>query len=179
MGEHIIKSYFFKDELSISKIVEDYYSYIAKIATNMGIFNEEDKEEIVSDVIFVIWKNKDKLNKELDFSPYIAGVTKNIVYKKLKKENKISTVDFEEYDYISNFNISDAVEEKEINDFILRTLEQNSPIDSKIFEMFYLEDKSIGQISKITGISKNNVKVKLHRIRKKIKEILKLGGFQS
>lgn len=177
MEDRMIKSYFFKNELLLNKIVDDYYNYISKIISNMGISKEEDKEEIISDVIFVIWKNEEKLDRNLGFKPYIAGVTKKIIYKKLKSESKIPTIDFEEYDYVSEFNIEDTIETKEINDFVLRNLEQYSDIDARIFEMFYLEDKSINQISKSIGISKTNIKVKLHRIRKKVKEILKIGGF--
>ena len=46
-----------------------------------------------------------------------------------------------------------------------------------MFRKFYFEDKSIKQIAKEMELTKSNVKTKLHRIRKKVKEFLKIGGF--
>lgn len=179
--ERIIKSYFYKNELLLNRVVDDYYNYISTVIKNMGVANDEDREEIISDVFFVIWKNKDKLDRSLNFSLYIASVTRNLCYKKLNIEKKsyVDAQDFEDSEYIADFNLAQIVEEKEINDLIIRNLDENSEIDSRIFEMFYIEDKSIKQIAKITGLSKSNVKTKLHRIRKKIKEMLKIGGYNE
>lgn len=181
MIEQFIKDYFSKGELLLGKVVDDYYNYISTVVSNVGIKSEEDKEEIISDVFFIIWKNKNKLNKDLKFSPYIASITKRVAYKKLNLEIKTQNLDlddFDEKDYISNFKIDSIIEEKELNDIIIKNLEQYSEIDSAIFKMFYIEDKSINQISKITGLTKANVKTKLFRIRKKVKEILKIGGYK-
>ena len=48
------------------------------IIKNSGcVFNNEDIEEIASDVFLVIWKNKEKLDINKEIAPYIAGITKN------------------------------------------------------------------------------------------------------
>ena len=56
--------------------------------------NNEDKEEVVSEVFFILWKNKNKLDINKYLSSYIAGITRNVVKEYLRKV-KI------------NFNISD------------------------------------------------------------------------
>ena len=43
--------------------------------------------------------------------------------------------------------------------------------------MFYYNAQKIKDIAKILNISENQVKVTLHRIRKKIKKNLKKGGY--
>ena len=40
--------------------------------------------------------------------------------------------------------------------------------------MFYLEELSVQEIVTITGIGASNVKVKLHRSRKRLQEVLQL-----
>jgi RNA polymerase sigma-70 factor (ECF subfamily) len=42
------------------------------------------------------------------------------------------------------------------------------PDESALVTLFYMEENSIDDISHITGLSVSNVKVKLHRIRKKL-----------
>lgn len=128
-----------------------------------------------------MWKNKEKLDKNLKLTPYMAGITKRVIYKKYKLnfKNLNRTQNYEEtqLDGCSNFNVEDLIEEKQMNEYILNNLQKTSKIDTEIFKEFYFEDKSINQISKETGLSKSNVKTKLHRTRKKVKELLKLGGF--
>ena len=77
--ERIIKNYFIKNELNTKKVLDDYYNYISTIIKNFQYINPEDEEEIISDVFFIVWKNKDKLDKTLNFSPYIAGITKKVI----------------------------------------------------------------------------------------------------
>ena len=50
--------------------------------------------------------------------------------------------------------------------------------DALLLTMFYMEEQTIEEISVVSGLSVSNVKVKLHRIRKKlyqtIDEMIKL-----
>jgi RNA polymerase sigma-70 factor (ECF subfamily) len=47
-----------------------------------------------------------------------------------------------------------------------------APEDAAIVTMYYLEEMSIKEIVTVTGIGASNVKVKLHRSRKRLGEIL-------
>lgn len=74
--EKIIETYFLKNELNMQDIVDDYYNYIRTIIKNFPNLSIEDEEEILSDVFFIVWKNKNVLEKESRLSPYIARITK-------------------------------------------------------------------------------------------------------
>ena len=41
-----------------------------------GLLKEEDVEELISDVLLAVWKNKERIEKNLELKPYIAGITK-------------------------------------------------------------------------------------------------------
>ncbi len=45
--------------------------------------------------------------------------------------------------------------------------------DSFLLTLYYFEDQSLEEISKVVGLTANNVKVKLFRSRKKLTSILK------
>ena len=55
-----IKHYIKNNELDLEKIINEYSSYTATIIDNMvrNSLKDEDKEEIVSEVFFILWKNK-------------------------------------------------------------------------------------------------------------------------
>jgi RNA polymerase sigma-70 factor (ECF subfamily) len=60
------------------------------------------------------------------------------------------------------------LKEDEQKAMIDMALAQLNELDYLIITMFYMKEKSIDDIAEITGLSKSNVKVKLHRIRKKM-----------
>ena len=136
--EETIGEYFFsKNEINIQKVIEDYYNYVGTIIKNFQTISIEDEEEIISDVFFIVWKNKSNLDKSLSFSPYIAGVTKKVIYKKYK-ENMFSR-NSEEFDenIISNFNTEKILEEKEFNDCVIRNLKELGQTEYSVFIKFY------------------------------------------
>lgn len=59
------------------------HGYIFMIIKNSGcVFDNEDIEEIASDVFLAIWKNKEKLDINKEIAPYIAGTTKKLILKR-------------------------------------------------------------------------------------------------
>ena len=86
--ENTIKDYLISGKLNMEKLVKDFYNYILAIIKNTADLSKEDEEELISDVFFIIWKNQKSLKVDEKFSPYIAGITRNIVYKKYKENLK-------------------------------------------------------------------------------------------
>lgn len=168
----IINYYKSNNELDLEKIIKDYSNYINTIINNMAKLNlnDEDKEEIVSEVFFILWRNKDKLDYNKRLSSYIAGVTRNIVKEYLRKKQihfDISDYENSLYSYDSLELLNDNIEEiKKIE----KKLETIKEIDRKIFIDFYYSSKSIKDIAKEQKISEFSVKQRLYRIRKKIKK---------
>ena len=93
-----IKRYIKNDELDLEKIIDEFSGYVYKIIKNMAILSDEDMEEIISDTFFILWKNKEKLDKEKLLSSYIAGIARNLVKEKARVVN--INVDISNYENI-------------------------------------------------------------------------------
>ena len=141
MKETIIEEYITKKNLNMEKIVEDYYNYISTIIRKSYNFKTEDEDEMISDVFLIIWKNREKLRKKEKFSPYIAGITKKVIYRKYKKIN--NSIQIEQFDenLIDKFNIDKIIEEREVNNCIIANLKEIGKIEYQIFTKFYYEGK--------------------------------------
>ena len=166
-----IKQYIKNNELDLEKIINEYSSYIATIINNMAsALSNEDKEEIISEVFFILWKNKHKLDINKNLSSYIAGVTRNLVkeyLRKIKIDVDISDYENSLYSY-DKINFLDT-EIQEIRN-IEKKLENMKEIDKTIFLDFYYSSKSIKDIAKEKKMSEFSVKQRLYRIRNKIKK---------
>ena len=167
-----IKNYIKNNELDLEKIINEYSSYTATIIDNMArnSLNDEDKEEIVSEVFFILWKNKNKLNVNKYLSSYIAGITRNVVkeyLRKVKLNFNISDYENSLYNYDKIDLLDDNVEEISKIEEKLKNMKK---IDKTIFLDFYYSFKSIKDIAKEQKISEFSVKQRLYRIRNKIRK---------
>ena len=167
-----IKYYIKNNELDLEKIINEYSSYTATIIDNMArnSLNDEDKEEIVSEVFFILWKNKNKLNVNKYLSSYIAGITRNVVKEYLRKVKinfNISDYENSLYNYDKIDLLDDNVEEISKIEEKLKNMKK---IDKTIFLDFYYSFKSIKDIAIEQKISEFSVKQRLYRIRNKIRK---------
>ena len=178
MKKRKIKEYFLNNKLDLEKIIEDFSGYMGTIIENMSkrTISNEDKEEIVSDVIFILWKNTYKLDLDKNISSYIAGVTRNVVKDYLKKR-KI-TIDISDYENnlvsFDEIKLLDENIEEIIN--IEKKLDSMKEIDKQIFIDFYYSSRSIKDIAKEKGMTEFSVKQRLYRIRNKIKKEVRKNG---
>ena len=166
--------------MNLEKIVEIYTPYIYSIIINMDCnkkFSNEDIEEIMSDIFWVLWKNKEKLDKEKILSSYIAGVTKNVVKKKYRYINIVSNIEEFENTLVSNSNIDEILEQREKNRIIHSNLNKFKLEDKQIFNMFYYSSMSTKEIALKLGLNDFTVRTKLHRIRKQLKKDLIESGY--
>jgi len=170
-----IKRYIKNNELDLERIINEYSSYIAIIINNIASTNlsNEDKEEIISEVFFILWKNKHKLDINKSLSSYIAGITRNLVKEYLRKiKINVDISDYENslygYDKI-DFLDTNIQEIRHIE----KKLENMKEIDKTIFLDFYYSSKSIKDIAKEQKMSEFSVKQRLYRIRNKIKKEVK------
>lgn len=167
-----IKQYLKNSELDLENIIEDFTPYISKIIDNMAkeTLNTDDKEEIASDIFFILWNNREKLDINKYMSSYLAGIARNVVKVYLRKlKNNLDISDYENCLYeFDTINLLDSNLE-EINK-VEKTISKMKIIDRKIFLDFYYSSKSIRDIAKEQKISESSVKQRLYRIRNKIKK---------
>ena len=166
-----IKYYMKNNELDLEKIINDYSSYIETVINNMNrSIKDEDKEEIASEVFFILWKNKIKLDINKSLSSYIAGIARNVVKEYLRKIR----VNYDISDYENDLYSYDKIEALDDNiekiKKIEAKLENMKEIDRTVFIEFYYTSKSIKDIAKELKISEFSVKQRLYRIRNKIKK---------
>lgn len=172
-----LENYYKDNEMDLDRIIDDFTPYITTIINNGtdSRLSFEDKEEIFADTFFIIWKNRDKLNINVSLNSYLAGITRNLIKEKYRKIK----IGYDISDYENNMTISDLnmyESDRELIYDVEQKIKGLKDMDVKIVNLFYYSCRSIKDIAKILNISELNVKIRLHRIRKKIKQELSDGG---
>lgn len=166
--------------MELEKIVNQYTNYLYTTVTNMsyGNLSSEDIEEIISDVFFIFWKNKEKFDTSKKLNLYLAGIAKNLIKSKYRKIHINSNIEDYESILIDNYDISYNYEQIEKTHIIEDSLNCMQKEDKDMFVLYYYFSKSIKEIANELNCSEFKIKSKLFRIRKKIKTNLERGGYR-
>ncbi len=178
--EDKIENYIEGDKIDVEKMISNYRNYIYSIVArnSYGLLNEADIEDAVSDVFLNIWRNKEKLREVDSLNSYIGIISKNVTYDLLRKNKKFQNeIELtEELNICFDDGIDVSVDENELKEVICEELDGIDGIDYKIFSKYYYSCKTIKEISEELDMKESTVKVKLHRMRKKLKVSLEKRG---
>ncbi len=126
--------------------------------------NDTEVEDAIGETILKAYKNKNRLKNIDSFKPWIIKIMVNECYRMIKKSNRLELVDdFEKLNIISNDNEPIGLKE------VVNTIGYKF---ASVITLFYYEDMSIKEISKVLKISEGTVKSRLSRAKVKLKEIL-------
>lgn len=175
----VLEDYIKDGKLEIETVIKEYSGYVYTTVINMSnsVLNNEDIEEIISDVFFIFWKNKDKLKNNDKVNFYLAGIAKNLLKERYRKQKENLNVDDYENYLSNNKNLDEIYEEKVQMKIINNRLNLLNDEDRKIFRLFYYNNKKTKEIARELNINEITIRSRLHRIKKQIKKDLKLGGY--
>lgn len=132
----------------------------------------EEAEELAQDTFLKAFDKLSSFRSEAKFSTWLYRIAYNAAISMTRKRTlEVHALD----DFvITNYSEDDARENLDLIDFedqqkmLQAALKTLSDEDYLIINLFYLKELPVNEISSITGLSAANVKVKLHRIRKKL-----------
>ena len=163
------------DVAAFSLIVEQYKKMVFTLALNI-LKNREDAEEATQDTFFKAYQSLAGFKGESSVSTWLYRIVYHTSISMLRKR-KETTVDLEGLDRMPA-NISTQPQNGqrlEIQDrkrMIKEALMQLDDDDAFLVLLYYYKEQTVEEIADITSLSVSNVKVKLHRSRKKLQEIL-------
>lgn len=162
------------DVQAFSYLVDKYKDMTYTLAFRI-LKNRENAEEVAQDAFLKVYQNLGKFRSKSKFSTWLYRIVYNTAISKVRVKQK-STISIEdekfyeigddEHDVNKSFDI-------ENNKMILqRLLSKLDESDRALITLYYLDECKISEISEITGYNSSNIKVKLHRTRKKMQEEL-------
>lgn len=173
--DQIIKAIQQGDTKAYGQLVDRYKDLVYTLALRM-LKHREEAEEVAQDTFIKVFKSIDKFKGDSKFSTWIYKVTYNTCLDNIKKNKKhLKDVAIDEYTFNKLDTIDNALDNiiKEEKSVLIKNCINKLPEDSSaLLTLFYFEELSLDEISKIINVEANTVKVKLFRARKKLAVIL-------
>lgn len=126
---------------------------------------EEEIADAVSNTIVIVFEKIQTLKNEEFFKTWLTRILINECYKICKQNKKII--------YLENCNQGDFAYNDTYKDFETRNLIKNLDKDLReVVVLYYFEDFSVKEISKMVKVPEGTVKSRLSRARKELEKVL-------
>ncbi|MEO8933807.1 MAG: RNA polymerase sigma factor [Xanthomarina sp.] len=133
--------------------------------------DKDTANDLCQEVFISVWKNLDKFRGASTYKTWIYRITVNTCLQYVKNEKKERTFSTSEIEkQTSNFYEEKAIEDQVPK--LYHAIGQLKKID-RLLIMMVLENQDYDTISEVIGIKPTNVRVKIHRIKKRLETILK------
>jgi len=158
------------------RILSDHQDKIYRLCWSY-VQDQEDGKDLYQSILIKIWNGIDSFQDKSSVSTWIYRLAVNTSIDYIRRKKKHRSVDTEVD--VLNIHMGDRTTDIEDNLIVSENLEilhkfinQLSFIDQTLI-YFYLEDLKYREIAEILGISEKNVSIKLHRIKKVLKQYFK------
>ncbi len=169
----LIKRIIDGEESLFNRFVIEYSPRVLSVVRGV-LNNREDAEEIAQDVFVKAYFSLKSFRGDCSFSTWLYRIAYNMAISKIRQK-KSSFIQIDNLPIPDDrISASEKVSEQEdLQKQLNILLEELLPSDRFMILSFYMHQKSIAEIAEITGMSESNVKVRLHRIKKRMGLILK------
>lgn len=163
------------DTSAFSHFVSAYQDMAFTIAFRI-CKNRQDAEDIVQESFVRAFRNLHTFQLSSKFSTWFYRIVYNTSINMI--HSSVYKMEFAEYeqtsgkDIYSDLNPIENLEQTEKKTTINKILDKMPNDEALVLSLFYLEEHSIKDIALILSLTESNIKVRLHRARKRFSEVM-------
>lgn len=155
--------------------MDRYQNFVFTIAIRILKVSEE-AEEVAQDSFIKAYDSLSTFRGESKFSTWLYRIVYHKSLDRIKKNNRHRTYEINEEITADRLDsIENGLEflmNEERSRLIKSCIAKLPEDDAAIITLYYYEEQSVKEISKVTDLSEDNVKIKLYRSRKKLFNLL-------
>lgn len=157
-------------------LVERYQDYVFTI-THRILRKREEAEEAAQDAFLKAYKMLNTFERKSKFSTWLYTIAYRTAIDALRRQKPEaqSLSDTESFLQLADKTQESPAEQLQsgdVQEVLQQAIQRLKPEDGTLVTLYYLHEKTVKEIAKITGLTESNVKVKLHRLREALKQQL-------
>lgn len=150
------------------QLMEQHKGILFKIARTY-CQDEEDRQDIIQDMMIQIWQSLHKYNDKFKISTWLYRISLNVAISFYRKDAVRISNRTALNEHFSQIQESETAEKEQQMKLLELFINKLNDLDKALI-LLYLEDKSHAEISEILGISASNASTKVGRIKDKLKQ---------
>ena len=160
------------DKSAYARLVDGHKEYAYTLAFRI-LNNREESEEVAQDAFLKAFGALDRFKGESRFSTWFYRIVFNAAVSQMRKRKDDIDMDYQEVMESQIAFDPQLLESSERRAYINKAVSDLPPQDAMVISLFYLKEFSLDEISKISGLKSNAVKVRLHRARARLADELR------
>lgn len=163
------------DRGAFEELVRRYKDMVYTICLRM-LTSKEDAREAAQDVFVKVYRSLESFNEKSKFSTWLYRISYNQCISVIRKKVKlIDLVDDMPDTEVNEGDISgmESLSKEDRSRYLRLALDALPETDRVVVTLFYYEELSLEEIAEVTGLTNSNIRIKLHRSRKKMYQELK------
>jgi RNA polymerase sigma-70 factor (ECF subfamily) len=154
------------DEITFLRLIETHQDILYKIC-RVYRNTPEDRKDLFQEIVYQLWKSAPGFRGQSAFSTWMYRVALTTAIADFRKPGPPLR-------YVAQLPDlpGEPDDPEEPRERLFRAIGVLAPAEKALITL-YLEDLTYREIADITGLSENNVGVKLNRIRRKLELLLK------
>jgi len=147
-------------------IYKEYAPTIRKLCLSYT-GNKDNAEDLIQETFIAVWKKIDSFRNDAKLSTWIYRIAINNCLMSIRKQQYLEKIANKTF-----VDIPDETSDEKAQqiDLLYRCISKLKEAD-RILITFVLDEKPYEEIAEITGITENNLRVKIHRIKKELTQI--------
>jgi RNA polymerase sigma-70 factor (ECF subfamily) len=154
------------------QMVEKNHPILQRI---VGYYTNErhEQEDLYQEIVYQLWRSFDSFAGRSSLSTWLYRIAANTSISYLRKKSNQPEHHYWESEArdLPSISYEDPVVANEQKQLLYHHIRKLDDLDQTLI-LLYLEELEYQTISEITGLSVNNVGVRLHRIKKQLKSMI-------
>jgi RNA polymerase sigma-70 factor (ECF subfamily) len=147
----------------------DYFAMVMQMCLGFSQGDTNKASDLTQEVFIKVWTHLDSFKGLSSYKTWIYRITVNTCLQLIKKEKKKTAVPIEVVQH--RLTTEPKTEQSEARARLYHAIGQLNKVDRLVI-MMVLEGQEYEDIADVLGIQPTNLRVKIHRIKKRLKNIL-------
>ncbi len=162
------------DREAFGGLVDAHKDMVYTVCLRM-LTSEADAEEAAQDVFVKAYRSIGSFQARAKFSTWLYRIAYNqcisVIRKKVKMIDLAGEVPEGALDE-GEMNGLENISAQERSQYLKMAIESLNETDAVVVTLFYFDEMSLEEIGEITGLSSGNIRIKLHRSRKLMYQVI-------
>jgi RNA polymerase sigma-70 factor (ECF subfamily) len=153
------------------RLVNEHRGMLYKVC-RLYCFTEHDRQDLFQEIIVQLWRSWPSFRGEAKFGTWLYRIALNTAISGLRKRRRHLVPTDPDRLPIELQDIQYSGEKEEQLQQLYAAINRLTEVE-RALTMLYLEDKTYQEMEEILGISQNNLRVKMNRIKDKLRKMTK------
>lgn len=149
-------------------LMKHYQNYVYSILNTM--LQTHEAQEAAQDSFIKVFRSINSFNGQSKFSTWLYAICYRTGLDYIKKRKHSMELNDQIHTLAIHSTAPETIATQELSVLLGEMIKNLKPNDAAIVRMFYFEELTLKEISSITDLSESNIKIKLFRCRKALRQ---------